>query len=235
VFNFDTCNSQLSIINASHQKRAGGKTSQDRAFPRRESGEVRRTFPPVWSVLSLIIGRAYIAASRRSDRALGPRVESARRASEIHKRRTGRSLRITEADVLNEEMYEEEVGLPTHHDLLTAHLQTQNASFERGVAAYLTSHVSMRAALDQAVWNASQHDLYTANKSQYRDTGVPQSPQQYMLAGQNPLESWAQPSKLSAQAKRSIVKPLSTRLPTDIQVLLAIAPIDSASVTPRPL
>jgi hypothetical protein len=177
-------------------------------------------------VLSLIIDRAYIAASRRSDRASGPRVESARRASEIHKRRTGRSLRITEADVLNEEMYEEEVDLPMHHDLLTGHLQTQNASFDRGLTAYLTSHVAMRAALDQAVWNASQHDPYIADKSQYRDTGVMWSPQQYILAGQNPLESWAQPSELSAQAKRSIVEPLSTWLPTDIQALLAIAPIE---------
>jgi hypothetical protein len=35
-------------------------------------------------------------------------MESARRASEIHKRRCGRSFRITEEAVLNEEMYEEE-------------------------------------------------------------------------------------------------------------------------------
>lgn len=52
--------------------------------------------------------RAYVAASRRSDRSLEARVESARRASEIHKKRTGRSLRVTEQDVINEEMYEEE-------------------------------------------------------------------------------------------------------------------------------
>lgn len=57
--------------------------------------------------------RAYIAASRRSDRSLEARLESARRASEIHKRRTGKALRVTEADVLNEEMYEEEDDLPT--------------------------------------------------------------------------------------------------------------------------
>jgi hypothetical protein len=177
-------------------------------------------------VLSLIIGRAYIAASRRSDRALRPRVESARRASEIHKRRTGRSLRITEADVLNEEMHEEEDDLHMHYDRLMAHLQTQNANFDHGRAAYLTSHVAMRAALDRAMWETSQHDLNTINKSQYRDTDATQAPQQYMLAGQNPLESWAQSSELSAQAKRSIVEPLSTQLPTDIQDLLAVTPID---------
>lgn len=212
--------------NASHKKRIGGETSQDRAFSRRESGEVRRNLSPTWSVLSLIINRAYIAASRRSDRALGPRVESARRASEIHKRRTGRSLRITEADVMNEEMYEEEVDLPMHYDRLMAHLQTQNASFDHGLAAYLTSHVAMRATLDRAMWRTSQHDLNTINKSQYRDTDATQSPQQYMLAGQTPLESWAQSPELGAQAKRSIVEPLSTQLPTNVQALLAITPID---------
>jgi hypothetical protein len=52
--------------------------------------------------------RAYIAASRRSDRSIEARLESARRASEIHKRRCGRGLRVTEEAVLNEEMYEEE-------------------------------------------------------------------------------------------------------------------------------
>lgn len=56
----------------------------------------------------LNVFRAYVAASWRTDRMLMDRVESARRASEIHKRRTGRSLRITKEIVMNEEMYEEE-------------------------------------------------------------------------------------------------------------------------------
>ena len=34
-------------------------------------------------------------------------MESARKASEIHKKRTGKPLRITEDDVRNEEMYQE--------------------------------------------------------------------------------------------------------------------------------
>jgi hypothetical protein len=58
--------------------------------------------------------RAYIAASRRNDRSLEARVESARRASEIHKKRTGRGLKVTEQDVMNEEMYEEEDDY-SHH------------------------------------------------------------------------------------------------------------------------
>jgi len=96
--------------------------------------------------------RAYIAASRRSDRSLEARVESARRASEIHKRRTGRSLRVTEQDVQNEEMYEEEDDdLPLQYRRLTAHLQTGSADFNRRLSAYLTNHVAMRSALEQSI------------------------------------------------------------------------------------
>ena len=82
-------------------------------------------------------------------------MESARRASEIHKRRTGRSLRVTEQDVVNEEMYEEEDDdLPMQYRRLTAHLQTGSADFNRRLAAYLTNHVAMRSALDQAITNS---------------------------------------------------------------------------------
>ena len=52
--------------------------------------------------------RAYIAASRRRDRSIEARVQSAMMASAEHRQRTGRSLRITEEIVRNEEMYEEE-------------------------------------------------------------------------------------------------------------------------------
>ncbi|KIY02619.1 uncharacterized protein Z520_01084 [Fonsecaea multimorphosa CBS 102226] len=94
--------------------------------------------------------RAYIAASRRSDRTLEARVESARRASEVHKRRTGRALRITAEDVMNEEMYEEEGDdLPIQYRRLTAHLQTSSADFNRRVAAYLTHQVAIRSAIEQ--------------------------------------------------------------------------------------
>lgn len=82
-------------------------------------------------------------------------MESARRASEIHKRRTGRSLRVTEQDVVNEEMYEEEDDdLPSQYRRLTAHLQTGSADFNRRLSAYLTNHVAMRSALDQAITNS---------------------------------------------------------------------------------
>lgn len=52
--------------------------------------------------------RAYIAASRRSDRSMEARMESARRASEIHYKRTGKQLVVTEADVQREDVYLEQ-------------------------------------------------------------------------------------------------------------------------------
>lgn len=82
-------------------------------------------------------------------------MESARRASEIHKRRTGRSLRVTEQDVINEEMYEEEDDdVPLQYRLLTAHLQTNSVDFNRRLAAYLTNQVAMRSAMEQMVHNS---------------------------------------------------------------------------------
>ncbi|PVH90994.1 hypothetical protein DM02DRAFT_546703 [Periconia macrospinosa] len=90
--------------------------------------------------------RAYIAASRRSDRSLEARIESARRASEIHKKRTGRGLRVTEQDVVNEEMYEEEDDdLPTQYQRLNAHLQTSSWIFNRKLHDYIATQHGVRS------------------------------------------------------------------------------------------
>jgi hypothetical protein len=89
-------------------------------------------------LLLLIVDSAYIAASRRSDRSLEARIESARRASEIHKKRTGRALRVTEQDVINEEMYEEEDDdLPTQYQRLNAHLHTSSVIFNKKLTTTL--------------------------------------------------------------------------------------------------
>ena len=140
-------------------------------------------------LLSMALTRisAYIAASRRSDRSLEARVESARRASEIHKRRTGRSLKVTEQDVINEEMYEEEDDdLPLQYRRLTAHLQTGSADFNRRLAAYLTNHVAMRSALDQAISDSYaqqfpnapnySHNQYPLFPSPIVTQGLPMAP-----------------------------------------------------------
>jgi hypothetical protein len=92
-----------------------------------------------------VFDSAYIAASRRSDRSLEARIESARRASEIHKKRTGRGLRVTEQDVINEEMYEEEEeDLPTQYQRLSAHLHTGSLMFNRKLHDYIATQHGVR-------------------------------------------------------------------------------------------
>ncbi|KAI9782826.1 MAG: hypothetical protein M1839_004577 [Geoglossum umbratile] len=128
--------------------------------------------------------RAYIAASRRSDRSIEARVESARRASEIHKRRTGRSLRVTEQDVINEEMYEEEDNnLPYPYRRLAAGLQTGSPDYNRRLAAYLTNQEAMRNALDQAVTSSYAQTYpnapqFVQNQSMYQSPFAMQQTQQ---------------------------------------------------------
>jgi hypothetical protein len=88
---------------------------------------------------------AYIAASRRSDRSLEARIESARRASEIHKKRTGRGLRVTEQDVINEEMYEEEDDeIPSQLHRMTAHFNTNSLMFNRKLQDYIATQAAVR-------------------------------------------------------------------------------------------
>ncbi|RMJ08527.1 hypothetical protein BHE90_008898 [Fusarium euwallaceae] len=92
--------------------------------------------------------RAYIAASRRADRSIEARVQSARNASEIHKKRTGKAFRITEEIVMKEEMYEEEdEEFPRSYRLLNPHMQTANPELNARVDAYLSNRVAMSKLL----------------------------------------------------------------------------------------
>ncbi|KAI0414306.1 hypothetical protein F5X98DRAFT_255758 [Xylaria grammica] len=88
--------------------------------------------------------RAYIAASRRADRSLEARVQSARMASDIHRKRTGRGLKVSEEIVLKEEMYEEmEDDMPRSYKSLTAHLKTDSPELNHRVSAYIASQTAM--------------------------------------------------------------------------------------------
>ncbi|KXT08583.1 hypothetical protein AC579_2600 [Pseudocercospora musae] len=132
--------------------------------------------------------RAYIAASRRSDRSLEARVESARRASEIHKKRTGRSLRVREEDVMNEEMYEEEDDdLPMQFRRINAlHPGLAfNPAFSDRVNSYLAGQIGVRNYLHQAI--------YQANQSQYNNHFL--NPMMQQNAFQNPT---MQPQAMNA-------------------------------------
>ncbi|OIW26508.1 hypothetical protein CONLIGDRAFT_475662 [Coniochaeta ligniaria NRRL 30616] len=94
--------------------------------------------------------RAYIAASRRADRSIEARVQSARMASEIHKKRTGKGFKISEEIVIKEEMYEEEDDdLPRHYRALAAHLQTSSPDMNSRLSAYLTGQVAMASMARQ--------------------------------------------------------------------------------------
>ncbi|KFH40663.1 hypothetical protein ACRE_086480 [Hapsidospora chrysogenum ATCC 11550] len=100
--------------------------------------------------------RAYIAASRRQDRSLEARVQSARMASDIHKARTGKSLRITEEIVRKEEMYEEEDDdLPRSYRLLNKQVETDSPEFNARIEAWLNTrgnvHQYIKRANDE--WN----------------------------------------------------------------------------------
>lgn len=71
-------------------------------------------------------------------------MQSARMASEIHRKRTGRGLKVSEEIVQREEMYEEmEEDLPRSYQNLTAHLQTDSPEFNRRVSAYIASQTAM--------------------------------------------------------------------------------------------
>ena len=115
------------------------------------------------------------------------RVESARRASEIHKRRTGRSLRVTEQDVINEEMYEEEEDdLPSQYRRLTAHLQTNSTAFNQRLAAYLTGQIGVRSAVDQYLSNSYAQQFpnvqqFQPNQPMYQNPGMAQQFHQQMM------------------------------------------------------
>ncbi|KAH0599145.1 hypothetical protein MHUMG1_03260 [Metarhizium humberi] len=95
--------------------------------------------------------RAYIAASRRADRSIEARVQSARQASEIHKKRTGKGFKITEDIVMKEEMYEEEDDdMPRSLHLLTAHMATQSPQMNSRLESYLANKVAFSHALAQS-------------------------------------------------------------------------------------
>jgi hypothetical protein len=96
-------------------------------------------------------------------------------------------------------MYEEEDDdLPMQYRRLTAHLQTQNADFDRRLAAYLTNHVAMRSALGQAVSDAWQNNQFN-NIGQLMSPGMMQQPLQQQQQQQQQQQLGMQNSMLPPQ------------------------------------
>jgi hypothetical protein len=109
-------------------------------------------------------------------------------------------LRVTEQDVINEEMYEEEDDdLPHQYRRLTAHLQTGSADFNRRLAAYLTNNVAMRSALDQAITSSYAQQFPNAPRFAHNNPVPYPSP----INTQNTMNpSQTSPSMLSPNSPR---------------------------------
>lgn len=145
--------------------------------------------------------RAYIAASRRSDRCLTARMQSARRASEIHQERTGRALRVTEAIVVAEEMYEEITDVSSDRHLWRVDWNTRSEDLGRRLLAHLASQRSARYALDQTVpgsWKEQRLESDSAALVNHDSLQAPSFPQHMLdMAPRNsprhtpyPVGSW---------------------------------------------
>lgn len=107
---------------------------------------------------------------------------------------------MTEQDVVNEEMYEEEDDdLPMQYRRLTAHLQTTNVDFDRRLAAYLTNHVAMRTALGQAVSNTWDHQA----QQQQQYSNAPQFANTMQQYSQGPFPNPMLPPQMLNRSPQS--------------------------------
>ncbi|KAF7597493.1 hypothetical protein BBP40_003740 [Aspergillus hancockii] len=89
--------------------------------------------------------RAFIAASRRKDRSIDARVESATRASHLHKQRTGKALKITRDIVEREAMYEEVDD--RYQEKLQRMMESQNLQIQTRFQENLLASLAMRPGL----------------------------------------------------------------------------------------
>ncbi|GKT55734.1 hypothetical protein ColTof4_11853 [Colletotrichum tofieldiae] len=162
--------------------------------------------------------RAYIAASRRADRSIEARVQSAKMASEIHKKRTGKGFKISEAIVQAEEMYEEEEDdMPRSYRMLAAHLQTGSAEFDYRVNAFLANRVamaSMVAGLRNEEWAQNPinkmfaEQFPNANKqAQALSRNITNSMYYQPVNGQRPVQQQHQQQSQSDNAASSPLSP----------------------------
>ncbi|KAJ5852098.1 uncharacterized protein N7529_011483 [Penicillium soppii] len=98
--------------------------------------------------------RAFIAASRRKDRSLDARLESANRASMLHKKRTGKGFHITKDIVEKEAMYEEVDE--RYQEKRIKMLQAQNMQIEEEFHQHLLKAFAKRASYSNASSIASR-------------------------------------------------------------------------------
>ncbi|KAM4056616.1 hypothetical protein HRG_003485 [Hirsutella rhossiliensis] len=173
--------------------------------------------------------RAYIAASRRADRSIEARVQSARMASDIHKKRTGKGFRITEEIVMKEEMYEEEDDdYPRSFRILQSNMQTDSPELNSRVEAYLSNRMAMSALLARTndEWRENEINRLFAQSFPNADQQAQQLSQgmpgpMYNVQPQSPVErpvfqsvSYVPRSRHRSQARsRSVASPTNVTSP----------------------
>jgi hypothetical protein len=111
-------------------------------------------------------------------------MESAKRASEIHKKRTGRAYRITEETVINEQMYEEEDDAPRYR--LAANLHLPNTLLQQRAQALMSIQMENRRLLGEAVNSTLQHNAQFGNQAQFVSPGMMSMPQSFQYTMPSP-------------------------------------------------
>jgi len=158
--------------------------------------------------------RAYIAASRRQDRSIEARVQSARMASEIHKKRTGKAFRITEDIVRKEEMYEEEEDdMPRSFRMLSTHMQTDSPEFNARIEAWMTNRMAMSQYLQQAndEWNDNHINRLFAQSFPHAGQQAAQMTAQMNIGG--PQAGYQSQNQMPQSPASHVASPLSPSFP----------------------
>jgi hypothetical protein len=115
-------------------------------------------------------------------------------------------------------MYEEEDDdLPHHYRCLTAHLQTHSTDFNQRLSAYLTNHVAMRSALDQAL-----RDSYTTQAAQ--QAGQAQNPYSTPASIMNAHMSYQAQMLGDSQPPPYIMQNMMPPMPTAMPTTMPLSP-----------
>lgn len=124
----------------------------------------------LWYIFYILTScSAFVAASRRKDRSLDARLESANRASMLHKKRTGKALHITKEIVEREAMYEEvdERYQEKRMKLLKAHTSELEAQFQRHLVAAMAYGANVNANVNLNINANANSNANSNNRSSF--------------------------------------------------------------------
>ncbi|KAK4192241.1 hypothetical protein QBC35DRAFT_244520 [Podospora australis] len=195
--------------------------------------------------------RAYIAASRRTDRSLDDRIKSAQKASEIHKARTGKALKITREAVEKELMFEEEDDAPRTYaagypytdalGISTARHEQVNREFEQTFGHLVRfqswpvpgSYTAQGHPWPQATVDSIPQHQYTMGYHTQVPASMPQFAQPGLGAVSQPLP--ISPMELTEPYRSPVsllIRPSNTEDSQSSTVTIGPAPITPISNTP---